>query len=342
MNNYEFIAQWFYYKAKEEGGRWVKTLRVGGYRRYCNLEMDDRAVYSYGKHFPLAVKGINGFILNADRYSHSTSLHQYHARDAANVIYEKYGIQYAGVSYNALAMAGIKPENLEIVDKREDRWKEVKYTDKDGKEHTRWEHLVGAALFKDAVNRVYLLSSTDASAHWGRGYFLSVLPCEVNTIDEAFEALKPEIVKQSEKEGKEVRRQGEWFFIKLADNVRELKKVLKETGFNQVKLFKILATCSLKWKKLEGRDWAGAMNTFLNKETVDRFFRKREPHHIVSKMKVIEGITDKGTKEVLEFYSGTVRHRDSWGLSDHKMLKLGKGWWAAAENMVSVSSSKID
>jgi len=42
----------------------------------ANMYIDGNIIYSYGSHFPLMVKSNERFILNADKYSVSTSQHQ--------------------------------------------------------------------------------------------------------------------------------------------------------------------------------------------------------------------------------------------------------------------------
>lgn len=64
----------------------------------------------------------------------------------------------------------------------------------------------------------YFLSGYDTNE--GRiGYFLCELPPgrEYSTVAEALEALKPEAVKLAQKAGREVKRQGDLFFVPMAD-----------------------------------------------------------------------------------------------------------------------------
>ena len=55
-------------------------------------------------------------------------------------------------------------------------------------------------------------------------YFVSLLPCPVKSVSDAFEALKPSQVLFAEEKGVEVKRQGEWFFIPMPDDNLNLKK----------------------------------------------------------------------------------------------------------------------
>lgn len=62
-------------------------------------------------------------------------------------------------------------------------------------------------------------------------FFIVELPEAVDSVDAAFEILKPDEVKAWEAEGKEVNRQGEWFFLEIpmsdAQAKREYKSLAK-------------------------------------------------------------------------------------------------------------------
>lgn len=47
-----------------------------------NMFIENNVLFSYGYHFPLAVRVAGGFLFNVDRYSNSTSKHQCHVRAA--------------------------------------------------------------------------------------------------------------------------------------------------------------------------------------------------------------------------------------------------------------------
>jgi len=100
-----------------------------------------------------------------------------------------------------------------VVHCSEDKTRTVRYINSKGEEAEREEHLLGACVFsykppEHYKHTRYYLSATDANAKgWGGGYFLSLLPCKVSTVDEAYEALWP---KTLAKDAPHL-RQGEFF-----------------------------------------------------------------------------------------------------------------------------------
>lgn len=168
-------------------------------------------LYSYGSHFILAVRlkdskaGIK-YLLNGDTYSSSTSKHQGHARGACSpgVV-----IPFETLK-DAMHRSGFRGhyEDITILDNTPDQYREVPYIDTNtGEEKTRTEHLLGSTLIR--LGRKYFLSSIDDSAKsWGQGYFMVQLPGSCQTIERAYEMLRPKTI------GPETPyvRQGEFFF----------------------------------------------------------------------------------------------------------------------------------
>lgn len=74
-------------------------------------------------------------------------------------------------------------------------------------------HFIGAMIFE--VNKKYYLFDCDRKEleHYRFNAFVSELNKKCNTIEEAYDCLKPDEVKKAEKKGLKVLRQGEWFFI---------------------------------------------------------------------------------------------------------------------------------
>jgi hypothetical protein len=74
-------------------------------------------------------------------------------------------------------------------------------------------HFIGAMLFQ-VGDKIFLMDiDRNEIKHGIFNLFLSEIPTPVTTIKEAYEALKPDMVKQAESQGIPVLRQGEWFFI---------------------------------------------------------------------------------------------------------------------------------
>ena len=287
MDNDEFIKAYF------EGKRANK--RTGGMRYYCNLQMDRESLYSYGTHFPLVTETENGeFILNGDVWGSTTSGHQSETRFYAKQLRAR----FVEIPYSVLETAEIPVRVLKIVALQEAKTRIRKVKDPaTGEVREVEEHLLGASLVR--FLRSYYLSSTDKGAHWGFGYFLTELPIKVKNVAQAFAVLKPETVKKAERNKKDVKRQGEWFFIPFG-NTRKLKKFLnKERLFFEPSLLALMEKQRLlPLVSANGRD----------------------PHHCVRDC--VEGLYHE------LFVRGTVRHTQN----EHKRINLGEVWHRAVPN----------
>ena len=292
MNNETFLQDTI---EKLKNGEPIRRHSCG------NLYADDQAVYSYGRHFPLIERARNGWILNGDRYSNTTTGHQRMTRGALEIIDPN--APKAVLPYSALAeMAKAKPSasaitdtrKITILDTKDDAFRDIEYTDpKTGERKTRTEHLLGGALIR--VGRAYFISSTDPSAHWGRGYFLTQLRRPATTFDEALESMKP---KGSNGDSK---RQGEWYFTPLTDDERRALRAHFGT-----------------WKKA---DAAALRNAHL-----PRLRYQRNPHHFARRLLTI-GRTI--------YVKGTIRHSDG----GHRMLRVGQQWHKATPSNQGISVS---
>lgn len=181
-----------------------------------NVFIEGNTLYSYGHHFPLAVRRRDGVVLlNGDKYSITTSHHQ-------SMTFSEFE-DSPRVAFSAIRAAGLDPETP-IVDFKPDFY-ENRYPGNenwdapvppgaslyrrtvDGVEVVRDIHRVGTVLMRNGSD--YLCSMDEGS------YFVSKLLKRADSVDEAFQALKPEDVLQAEAKGLEVKRQGEWYFIPI-------------------------------------------------------------------------------------------------------------------------------
>lgn len=156
-----------------------------------HMFIDGDTLYSYGSHFPLLVKRDFGYLLNADRYSVTTSQHQGNCRHIATV----------AIPFSALEGARINPYRFTLLDKDTERVDTRQYKDKDGNTHQVEERRPDSCVITQ--DKRYFLSSMD---NWR--YFIVELPSPCQTCPQAFDMLIPPQVK-----GKEYQRQGEWFVI---------------------------------------------------------------------------------------------------------------------------------
>jgi len=310
MRQEEFVKSWFDNKEANH----VVTRHVCG----KNMSADDDSIYSYGRHFPLVIKCKNGFVLNGNKYSSSTSAHQ----SLVIMACERRKSNFAVVPYSVLDLARIQPESIEIISKEEEHYRKIKYKNAEGNIEEREEHLLGGSLLR-VRDRSYL-SGTDSSAHLGRGYFLTELRTNPETVQEAIEALKPEIVRQYESAYTEderdldgLLRQGEWFFIKV--NSEAFIEALKKTTNKKIKDIEI-------------------RTPFLPR------VNDSIPHHQVTRMIYLGNdimsdvelhLDSTFVAPMLMFRSGfyckgCVRHNEG----DHRLLRLGdkKTWYHAVPN----------
>lgn len=156
-----------------------------------NIFIENDTLYSYGRHFPLLVRRDFGFILNADKYSVTTSQHQSACFGIATII----------IPFSALYAANISYNNFKLVDKSKSRIDTRTYKDNKGITHPVEEHRPQSAVITQDDR--YFLSSMD-----NNGYFICELPHKCDAVNQAFNMLIPYQVK-----GKNYQRQGEWFVI---------------------------------------------------------------------------------------------------------------------------------
>ena len=128
-------------------------------------------------------------------------------------------------------------------------------------------------------------------------YFISHLPYRVRTVKEAYEALKPQEIKDAEERGVEVKRQGEWFFAPFKKNDKEMAKFFAITQ---------------KFLKKYTRQEALPKRVQTNNEHVCRIF---QPNDTI-------------------YARGKVYHKNLFGrlTGEHRSLKLGDEWHVAFHN----------
>lgn len=274
-----------------------------------NMFIEENVLYSYGHHFPLLVRMKHwpsrrgnpnaGYLLNADKYSITTSNHQSNC----------FGLATCQIPFSALANAFRRSQNmwerrvlhalpeLELIDRAPERWDDtdkwtafdeklrtcVTITNKEKTQDTPPYRYTSCEQVKErrpesALLRYeerYFLSSMD-----GANYFISELPQPVSNVNAAFNSLIP-----IEMYGHPYKRQGEWFFKPIA----ELTTLGKHSKVQ-------------KWKYLESHT-------------------RTTGHHKVRDYILIFGFPGPLVR-------GTVRHDQR----DHRRLNLGETWHLALES----------
>ena len=195
------------------------------YRRGSRVFYEGDRLYSFGIHFTLAVKTVyGGFIINADKYSVSTSGHQSTAISQA----PKGTPQ---IPFSALSRAGINERYIDLIEKTEDTWEEKRVRDEHGNIKTVKVHHLGACLFRHGGT--FYLSSLDHASR-GRQYFLVQLRAGADSVEEALKQISGLTTEDYEAyERGEIKRQGEYFFKPI--KTEEFKELIKKNGYKSVR-----------------------------------------------------------------------------------------------------------
>ncbi len=280
-----------------------------------NMFIEGDILYSYGQHFPLAVRRKWGasiaYLINGDRYSISTASHQ---RQCITKLTPN-----VQVPFSALIAAGLTDWQrapsfeLRIAAHQSDRYYETcahcgrevigargatadpptwayRHADDatplcsaaEGRTHSH--HVLGAVVLEHEAR--FFLSSIDDQEGWRtRAYFLCELPCPARSVEEAFDALVPQAVREAKTVGTEVRRQGDIFVIATSRETREIRSATQ------------------------------------------RHFRLFGTAHIATEARINGAV----------YVRGTLRHAPSGRRPQHARLQLGKTWWLAAKNLALAS-----
>jgi len=200
------------------------------YNKGANVFFEDNTLYSYGHHFILAQECKNGYILNGDGYSVSTSKHQSYTRrhapsDSPIIPFSALESLFKSRTkkYNPSTIEELK--QIEIIDITEDTYTTVTRQDKNGDPYEAKVHHLGASLFK--YKNKYYISSIDATGKSYNTFFICTLQGRPETVEEAFRDMAQNLTDKEYKgylEGK-IKRQGEYFLI--PDNTPILEARIK-------------------------------------------------------------------------------------------------------------------
>lgn len=104
-----------------------------------------------------------------------------------------------------------------------ERYRTVSEKDKYGRTRERQVHTLGDSVVR-VRDRYYLSAIDETGAGWNGMYFLAELQTErpPQSLEAAFDLLKPKPVLEAEARGSIVRRQGEWFAIPTSRRTSEL------------------------------------------------------------------------------------------------------------------------
>jgi hypothetical protein len=105
-----------------------------------------------------------------------------------------------------------------------EEWKHVEVKDKNGRITERTIHTLGDSVLR--VKDRFYLSGVDETGKGAGMYFFAELATKQAppTLEEAYNTLKPQVVREAEGRGQNVLRQGEWFAIPARVSTSELMR----------------------------------------------------------------------------------------------------------------------
>ncbi len=134
-----------------------------------------------------------------------------------------------------IAISDLQKEVGIVVPSEGERWSQVKVKDKYGRTKTRSLHTLGDSVIR--VKERFYLSAVDETGHGAGMYFLAELATDQApaSLQDAFNALKPPVVREAEAQGANVLRQGEWFAIPTKHLTSELMRDVERgiAGYRQ-------------------------------------------------------------------------------------------------------------
>jgi hypothetical protein len=209
--------------------KFPQQYRPWGYWRFDHLD---------GRSFPLATRlGDGNILVNGARLEQPITWYQSDLLRRAEEMKSKFAV----VPYHSIAAAftdgrvrdwdrkpiptkDLQREVAIVVPSKGERWREVAEKDSHGHVETRRVHTLGDSVVR--VHDRYYLSAVDETGRGNGMYFLAELQTDraPRTLEEAFDFLKPQVVREAEARGSNVRRQGEWFAIPSMQLTAELMR----------------------------------------------------------------------------------------------------------------------
>lgn len=176
------------------------------------------------------------------------------------------------------------------------------------KKNLEKRHFIGAMLIINDKKKFLFDIDRNELKHYRMNPFFCEVNENANTIKEAYESLIPDDVKEAEKKGKKVIRQGEWFFIPVKDPITK-KEWIRAENKKDANRIKIL------------EKWMGEVKVNKGTGVLKRNGRLSAGNNRPNEVKRLLEI--KGGK----FVTGEVEHMGG----EHEPIKL-KGWYKPIPN----------
>ena len=129
------------------------------------------------------------------------------------------------IPFNVLAAANLKLSETRVLEQGPESTHQVKLYW--GAYQTQERHFTGALLLENSGRKFLMDIDREEIKHQIFNAFFVEVDRSVKTIAEAYESMKPEVVKQAEAKGLHVKRQGEWFFIPTDKTLTVLNQQIK-------------------------------------------------------------------------------------------------------------------
>lgn len=338
------------------------------------------ALYSYGRWFALAYRfkdDPNLFLMNADRYSSSTSSHQgevqrvltgpvlsFSALDAAGVrprdvkstdileyssghtnwLLRDPDGKYFVYSYNTETITAEPFKAPSVGEFRTSRFshsEKIQEYEKKGWVQGFW-HTADTVLIK-TVRRRSIVSPDGETVYLLSGvdegsYFLSELPGPASSLDEAYRLLKPKAVHDAESAGLEVQRQGEYYFVPTSLTREDIREKMGRFAAALTGNKPKLATVEAFKKAVRPR---GICHPIRDAKDAPSAIRSRNVH-------VATRTITFPDEPLGMLVSGKVYHRRSLSgelTREHATVQLGDTWhrvYVNTEKMSWGSTGKVD
>ncbi|MBZ5565093.1 MAG: hypothetical protein LAP13_22060 [Acidobacteriia bacterium] len=191
-----------------------------------------------GQTFPLAVRLEGGKLLvNGARLEHPASWYQENVLQFLENAESKFAVVPFHSIVAALTNGEVREWNRKPIPAKDlqrevaivvpsggERWRTVSQMDKHGVVRERRIHTLGDSVIK--VHDHYFASAVDETGVGNGMYFLTELQTDraPKSLKEAFEFLKPQVVREAEARGANVLRQGEWFAIPSKVRTKDLMR----------------------------------------------------------------------------------------------------------------------
>lgn len=191
-----------------------KPVKVGNYTVRPNLVTQTTGVSK--EIMTVAFRDSSGHVFMNSQVLQLESIERYFLGKQSIIQSEIRKIAKFSIPFNVLDAAKLKLNETTVLEQGPEQDFEIRERNDHGSDTGKLEtrHFTGALLLENAGRKFLMDLDRIEIEHKIFNVFFVELKSHVKTISEAYESMKPTEVRDAEKRGIEVKRQGEWFFIK--------------------------------------------------------------------------------------------------------------------------------